>query len=101
MLVSSFHFLLGPGVAFAAMGLIVVLCRWVFSTDHRSVPYEAGKVRDLGLLVPLTTSPTREDADLLAEVLRDAGIRCNVTELHEVLVFRKDLETARQLVAAS
>lgn len=97
---NSYHFLLGPGVAFAAMGLIVLLCRWVFSTDHRSVPYQAGKVRDLGLLVPLTTAPTREDADMLAEVLRVGGIRCSVTDLNEVLVFGKDLEAARQLVVA-
>ena len=99
-LVSSFHFLLGPLVAFAAMGVIVLLCRWVFSTDHRSVPHQEGKVRDLGLLVPLTVAPTAEDAAMLGEVLRAGGIRCNVTEHREVLVFRTDLEAAKQLVGA-
>lgn len=96
---NSFHFLLGPLVAFCAMGVIVVLCRWVFSTDHRQVPHQAGAVRDLGLLVPLTVAPTEEDAEMLGEVLRAAGIRCNVTELREVLVFRKDLDAARALLA--
>ena len=35
MIVSSYHYLLGPVVAVAALGLIVLMCRWVFSTDAR------------------------------------------------------------------
>ena len=35
MLGSSSHVLLGPLVALAALGLIVLICRWVFSTTER------------------------------------------------------------------
>ena len=32
MPVSSYHFLIGPLIAVAALGVIELLCRWVFST---------------------------------------------------------------------
>ncbi len=98
--VSSVHFLLGPVVALAALGIIALLCRWVFTTDNRGVaPSDA--TRDYGLLVPLTTVRTAEDAEMLQAVLREAGIRSNLTEGLELLVFTNDLARARNLVSAA
>ena len=103
--VNSLHFLIGPVVALAAMGVIVLLCRWVFSTDDRDARAarrleKAAASRDYGLLVPLTTVRTAEDAAMLREVLRDGGIRSNLNGDLEVLVFRADLDRARSLVSA-
>ena len=98
--VSSAHFLLGPIVALTALGIIALLCRWVFATDHRaSVP--ADSTRDYGLLAPLTTVRTAEDAAMLQAVLREAGIRSNLTDSLELLVFTTDLARARSLVSAT
>ena len=102
---NSYHFLMAPIVAAAALGIIALICRWVFSTDHREDRTarrveKALAARDYGLLVPLTTVRTREDAEMLREVLADAGIRVNVSDDLELLVFSKDAARARALVAA-
>ena len=106
--VSSFHFLMGPVVALAALGLIALLCRWVFSTEHRDERTarrleKALTTRDYGLLVPVASVRTRDDADMLRQVLREAGLRAGVSEAEgglQVLVFQKDLSRARELVSA-
>jgi hypothetical protein len=103
--VSSAHFLLGPVVALAALAIIALLCRWVFSTEQRD-EREAARLekafasRDYGLLVPLTAVRTEEDAQMLRAVLLEAGIRSNLTPELELLVFSKDLVRARSLVSA-
>ncbi len=92
-------------VAIAAMGFLALVCRWVFATDHRPAPLVPRRsTGDYGLLVPVATVRTRDDADMLREVLTAAGIQANVTagelpEEYVVLVFREDLPRARQLVA--
>ena len=106
--VSSFHFLMGPLVAVAALGLIALICRWVFSTDHRDSRTarrleKALAGRDYGLLVPVATVRTRDDADMLRDVLRQAGVRAGVSAEDgslQVLVFQRDLSRARELVSA-
>lgn len=103
---NSYSFLFGPVVAMLALGVIVLLCRWVFSTGHRDdrVARRAKAVSagDFGLLVPVATVRTSEDADLLRGVLRDAGIRGTLGAAPEggltVLVFRADALRARDLV---
>lgn len=106
--VSSYHFLVGPGVALAALAVAMLLCRWVFSTTDRDARAarrrEAARTAgDYGLLVPVARVRTPEDAELLRGVLRDAGIRGTVsTEGADrvVLVFRAEADRARDLVAS-
>ena len=100
------EFVLGPGVAVAAMAVIALICRWVFSTegrDSRRLEKAMATRGDLGLLVPVATVRVRDDAEMLRDVLRAAGVRASISEDElelQVLVFAKDLERARQLVAA-
>ena len=94
-----------PIVAVAALGLIVLICRWVFSTDYRDgrTARRIDKMMsagDYGLLVPVATVRTRDDAEMLRDVLKAAGIRAGVSGDLEVLVFSKDLARAKQLVSA-
>ena len=99
----------GPLVAVLAMVVLVLLCRWVFSTSTREQRAAArlAKVQargDFGLLVPVATVRTQADAVLLREVLTQAGIRGTVAEGEAegervVLVFRADAERARGLVS--
>jgi hypothetical protein len=103
---SSYSFLYGPLVAVAALGVIILICRWVFSTDHRDERtarrLEKARSRgDYGLLVPITRVRTADDADMLRAVLREAHIRCTVAQQDDgldVLVFRRDAVRASELV---
>lgn len=99
----------GMGVALVALLVIVLLCRWVFSTGHRERRTATRSVRtqsrgDYGLLVPVATVRSEEDAAVLRSVLRDGGIRGTVASGAQpgervVLVFRDDEDRARSLVA--
>ena len=111
MIVSSYHYLFGPLVAAGALGVIILICRWVFSTTHRDdrTARRLARARargDYGLLVPVTQVRTRDDAEMLRAVLQDAGIRCTLgapaddSPALAVLVFRADAERARDLVAS-
>ena len=106
MIVSSYHFLVAPLVAFGALGVILLLCRWVFSPPKRAAaPRRAAPRRgdDYGLLVPIATVRTAADAEMLGTVLRDAGFRCTVAndaDGADVLVFRADAARARELVSS-
>ena len=99
----------GPLVAVLAMVVLVLLCRWVFSTGTRDQRTAARLAKaqargDYGLLVPVATVRTQEDAGLLRDVLRQAGIRGTVAPGEAegervVLVFRADADRARTLVS--
>ncbi len=100
VLVSSYHYLEGPLIAIAALGLIILICRWVFSTD-RPAPTPAATPSDFGLLEPVAVVRTLDDAQMLRSVLTDAGIRGTVTGSaggFAVLVFSADAVRARDLV---
>ena len=100
----------GMLVAVGAMVVLVLLCRWVFSTTDRDRRTARRLQRlsaqgDYGLLVPVTTVRTDADAALLRGVLREAGIRGTVADGEQpgdrvVLVFRADAERARSLVSS-
>ena len=108
--VSSYHFLVGPLVACAALLVIILLCRWVFSTAdrdrraaRRASTTSPARSADYGLLVPIATVRTRDDAEMLRGVLLGAGIRCTVAADAtgaDVLVFRADALRARDLVSS-
>lgn len=110
MIGNSYSFLTGPLVACLALGVIVLLCRWVFSTTHRddrtARRLAALQSRgDYGLLVPIATVRTQDDAAMLRTVLTGAGIRCTTGAAAdgsgtEVLVFRADALRARDLVSS-
>ncbi len=83
MIVSSYHFAFGPLVALGALAVIVLICRWVFSTDDRDerTARRLAKARasgDFGLLVPVATVRVADDAEMLQGVLRGAGIRATI-----------------------
>lgn len=79
------------------MGLVVLICRWVFSPTHTHIRTSQGDP-DYGLLVPVAKAPTYEDAVLLRDLLVSEGVRASLSKDHQVLVFRRDAERARALV---
>ncbi len=100
--VSSYHYLEGPLIAVAALGVIVLVCRWVFSTDHRTArPSTPTGEPDFGLLQSIRAAGSAQEAAALRAVLVEAGIRCTVTprgQTWDVLVFASDADRARALV---
>ncbi|HWG93578.1 MAG TPA: hypothetical protein VNU66_05055 [Mycobacteriales bacterium] len=107
MVVPSYHYMIGPMAALLALGVIVLLCRWVFSTAPREQRQERRRAAllargDYGLLVPVASTRTAEDAAVLRGVLTEAGVRCTVTGAEpgtwQLLVFRSDADRASALV---
>ena len=109
MIVSSYSHLVAPLVAAGALGVIMLMCRWVFSTSTRDerTARRAAMARargDYGLLVPVARVRTAADAEMLRGVLLDAGIRCTLASDEGavgVLVFRADALRARGLVGST
>lgn len=107
---TSYSFLVAPLVSLGGLAVILLLCRWVFSppsparTAARTSPAApAGRSGDYGLLVPVATVRTPDDAQMLRTLLADAGIRCTLAadaDGVDVLVFRQDALQARELVSS-
>ena len=107
MIVPSYHYMIGPLSALLALGVIVLICRWTFSTQHRddrtARRLAAARARgDYGLLVPVATASGPGEAEALRDRLRTADVRCTVAEGEQpgtwaVLVFRADAGRAREL----
>jgi hypothetical protein len=98
----SLHFLVGPAIAFAALGLLAFFMRWAFGSGYGRTP-TAVPAED-GLLTLIATLSRRESALALRAVLSDAGIRSTIRipapHRADVLVFPEDAERARALAAS-
>lgn len=101
------HYWTGPLAALVALAIVVLICRWVFAAPAArrpaARPSPAAPRGDYGLLVPVATARTADDARGLRAVLREAGIRCTVAETDDgdawqLLVFRVDADRASELV---
>ena len=111
MIVPSHNAIVGPLVALAALGVIVLMCRWVFSTDVRDdrTARRLAKARargDFGLLVPVAAARSRDEGAALQDALRTAGVRATLAQggddsaSHAVLVFRADAERAQDVLSS-
>ena len=104
----QYHFAVGPVVAMGAVGVLALASRWIFSTRDqvRRVTRRVGADRDYGLLVPVATVRTADDAELLRAVLAAESIRGTVApagragEL-QLLVFAEHASRARELVGSA
>src|SRR4051812_10962908 len=102
---ASYHYAVGPVIAFVVVGILIGLCRWIFgpSRSRRVRTERPAGPRDYGLLVPVAIVADEADADLLREVVVEHGIRCTVAPAegptgYAVLVFRDDVQRAKSLV---
>jgi hypothetical protein len=94
--------------ALLVVALLMFLARWAFSPAPRMSSRRLSgdsDPEDFGLLTPVATAPTREDAEMLREVLMSNGIRCTLApaggsrrrSMH-VLVFLGDADRAKNVV---
>lgn len=108
----SYHYLLGPVAALIAVGVLILLSRWTFGSGRQPrVRLRDVGPEDYGLLVPVATVRSREDADMLQELLAEAAIRATIVPAapsagrpgagYSLLVFPAAAAPARTLLASS
>ncbi|MDA2987654.1 MAG: hypothetical protein O2815_01110 [Actinomycetota bacterium] len=102
----SFSYLFGPVVAFIAMGVMVLLLRWAFSSKKTSVVAAAAKpgtADQYGMLVPIATPTNYVEGEILRRRLEDAGIRANLASTLDgprVMVWPADESRARSVLTS-
>ena len=101
---NSFSYVFGPLVAFAGLGLLIVLLRWAFSRGGSLVaaPARPGRPDEYGLLVPVASPPTYMEGEMLRRRLEDAGVRASLAQTNDgprVMVWPQDVDRAVTLIA--
>lgn len=102
----SLSYAFGPLLAFAALGVLVLLLRWAFGHGSSLVERkpQSGGTAEYGLLVPAVEPPTFVEAEIARRRLVDAGLRATLaptTQGPAVMVFPQDLEKARSVLRAA
>lgn len=97
---TSFSYAIGPLMAFAGLGLLIVLLRWTFRRGVSVVaaPPRHGATDDYGMLIPVATPPSYVEGEIWRRELEDAGIRATLAQTLEgprVLVWPVDVSRAR------
>lgn len=111
-MLQGYHYLLGPVAALVAVGVLILASRWAFGASGRpSARLRDASPPDYGLLLPVATVRSREDAHMLRELLVEAGIRGTVAPAaptldrpdagFALLVFPAAAARARDLLASS
>lgn len=102
----SFSYAFGPVLAFAVVGVIVLLLRWAFGPSRSLVerrPRTGGK-EEYGLLVAVSEPTTFVEAEIVRRHLVEAGLRATLaptTQGPAVMVFPEDLKAARLVVRST
>ena len=99
----SYSFLFGPLLALLAVGVIVLLLRWAFSSGHSLVERRPrqGTEREYGLLVTVAAPTTFVEAEVIRRTLETAGVRATLAPTVQgprVMVFPEDAQVARALL---
>ena len=102
----SYSFLFGPLLVLLAVGVLILLLRWAFSSGHSLVERrpQRGTEREYGLLVTVASPTTFVEAEVLRRTLESAGVRATLAPtVHgpRVMVFPEDAAAARALLNSS
>ncbi len=100
---TSASFLVGPLIAFIAVGVLVLLLRWAFASGTSVVarPARQGRVDEYGLLVSVAAPPNYVEAEMVRRTLEDAGIKATLAQTlagPRLMVFPEDEARARAVV---
>ena len=103
---TSASFLVGPLLAFAAVGVLVLLLRWTFASGKSVVarPARQGRVDEYGLLVSVAAPSNYIEAEMVRRTLEDAGIKATLAQTlggPRLMVFPEDEARARAVVERS
>ena len=103
---TSASFLVGPLIAFAGLGILVLLLRWTFRSGVSVVAKrpKPGTDDEYGLLVTVASPGTYVEGEILRRTLEDAKIRATLTHTlsgPRVMVFPDDEAQARAVLDRS
>ena len=87
-------------IAFLMIGLLGFILRWTFSRDGKPA-WPSSDPEDYGLLAPVATVDTADEASRIKAMLAEAGIKATTAAgtdgRHRVLVFSAELDRARRV----
>jgi hypothetical protein len=100
----SYSYLFGPLTAFLAVGVLVLLLRWAFSSGGSLVERRPrrGDETDYGMLVAIASPGTYVEGELLRRRLAAAGLRATVAQTTggpRLMVWAGDEPAARRILA--
>ncbi len=100
---NAYSYVFGPLLAFAMLGVLVLLLRWTFRRGSSVVaaPARPGSAEEYGLLVSVAAPGSFAEGELLRRRLEDAGLRANLAQTLDgprVMVFPGDEDRARQVL---
>ncbi len=100
---NSYSYIFGPIMAFAGLGILVLLLRWTFSRGGSLVaaPARPGAPEEYGLLVPVAQPATYIEGEMLRRKLEDGAIRATLVQTVDgprVMVWPNDESAARRIV---
>jgi len=90
-------------MAFAGIGLMVIILRWAFARGSSVVERTAksGSPDEYGMLVPVATPNNYIEGEVLRRSLIDAGVRASLAQTNDgprIMVWPRDLEVARKIL---
>jgi hypothetical protein len=100
----SYSYAYGPLVAFAVIGVMVLVLRWAFSGRKQSVverPARRGTPDQYGLLDPVASPGSYIEAEVCRQRLEAAGIRATVAMTNDgprVMVWPEDRYAAEDVL---
>lgn len=79
---TSYSYAVGPIMAFAFLGVLILLLRWAFRRGVSVVaaPPRQGTASDYGLLVSVATPPSYVEGEMIRRSLEDAGIKATLAQ---------------------
>lgn len=97
---NSYSYAIGPVLAFAGLGILILLLRWAFSRGHSVVaaPPKRGTAEEYGLLIPVAHPGSYVEGEIVRRQLEEAGIRATLAQTLEgprVMVWPADADAAR------
>jgi hypothetical protein len=101
---SSGHVSWAPFVAFAVVGVLILVLRWAYSARRDSLlsaPVHRGRENEYGLLVPVAAPRSETGGVRARQRLEAAGIKATLTRTESglrLLVFPDDAEAARRIL---
>jgi len=102
---NSFSYVMGPLLAAAGVGILVLILRWAFSSGGSLVqrPVRPSTTDDYGMLVAVASPSNYADGERLRRTLTDANIRATLAftiEGPRLMVWPEDENIARATLKA-
>ncbi len=93
-----------PLTAFGMAAILALMVRWVFRPSRpRTGRPDHGPGADLGMLTPVLSAAPRSRAVSSKTRLSEQGLRCSLSRIdaehYDLLVFRTELDRAREILA--